>query len=83
MRQGYPIYYISYLLFLLKVGIMVSESSLRQFEMEVGILNFEEELEKFQPSMDVEKVEDVVYNNNLTDLTDIVKELIQDAKGTL
>ena len=62
---------------------MVSESSLRQFEMEVGMLNFEEELEKFQPSMDVEKVEDVVYNNNLTDLTDIVKELIQDAKGTL
>lgn len=47
------------------------------------MLNFEEELEKFQPSMDVEKVEDVVYNNNLADVTDIVKELIQDAKGTL
>lgn len=47
------------------------------------MLNFDEELEKFQPSMDVEKVEDVVYNNNLTDVTDIVKELIQDAKGTL
>ena len=42
-----------------------------------------EELEKFQPSMDVEKVEDVVYNNNLADVTDIVKELIQDSKGTL
>ena len=27
------------------------------------MLNFEEELEKFQPSMDIEKVEDVVYNN--------------------
>ena len=40
------------------------------------MLNFEEELEKFQPSMDVEKVEDVVYNNNLADVTDIVKELI-------
>ena len=35
------------------------------------MLNFEEELEKFQPSMDVEKVEDVVYNNNLADVTDI------------
>ncbi len=46
-------------------------------------LNFEEELEKFQPSMDIEKVEDVVYHNNLADVTDIVKELIQDAKGTL
>lgn len=45
------------------------------------MLNFEEELEKFQPSMDIEKVEDVVYHNNLADVTDIVKELIQDAKG--
>lgn len=47
------------------------------------MLNFEEELKKFQPSMDIEKVEDVVYHNNLADVTDIVKELIQDAKGTL
>ena len=62
---------ISYLLFLLKIGIMNTKG------------NFEEELEKFQPSMDIEKVEDVVYHNNLADVTDIVKELIQDAKGTL
>ena len=47
------------------------------------MLNFEKEHEKFQPRMDVEQVEDVVYNNNLADVTDIVKELIQDAKGTL
>lgn len=45
------------------------------------MLKYEEELAKFQPSPDVEKVEDVVYNNNLTDVIDIVKELIQDAKG--
>ena len=48
-----------------------------------GMLNFDEELAKFQPSLDIEKVEDVVYNNNLADVTDIVKELIQDVKGTL
>ena len=47
------------------------------------MLNFEEELAKFQHSLEVDKVEEVVYNNNLTDITDIVKELIQDAKGTL
>ena len=47
------------------------------------MLNFDEELAKFQPSLDIEKVEDVVYNNNLADVTDIVKELIQDVKGTL
>ena len=38
------------------------------------MLNFEEELEKFQPSMDIEKVEDVVYHNNLADVTDIRRQ---------
>lgn len=47
------------------------------------MLDFEEELEKFQPSMDIEKVEDVVYDSNLTDVTDIVKELIQQSKTTI
>ncbi len=47
------------------------------------MINFEEELEKFEPSLDVEQVESVVNNNNLTDITDIVRELITEAKGTL
>lgn len=47
------------------------------------MLKFEEELEKFQPSPDVEQVEDEVYKNNLTDVTDIVREIIQDARGTI
>ena len=47
------------------------------------MINFDEELEKFQPSLDVEQVEDVVYNNNLTDVTDIVKELLQETKGNI
>ncbi len=47
------------------------------------MLNFEEELAKFEPCQDVEKVEDVVYNNDLPDVTDIIREIIQDAKNTL
>ena len=47
------------------------------------MLDFDKELEKFQPSLDVEQVEDVVYNNNLTYVTDIVKELIQETKGNI
>ena len=47
------------------------------------MLNFEEELAKFEPCKDVEKVEDVVYNNNMTDVTDIIREIVQDAKNTL
>ncbi len=47
------------------------------------MINFEEELNKYEPSLDVEQVENVVNNNNLTDMTDIVRELITEAKGTL
>jgi hypothetical protein len=47
------------------------------------MLDFDEELEKFQPSPDIEKVEDVVYDNNLTDVVDIVKDLIQQTKTKL
>ncbi|MCI9419247.1 MAG: hypothetical protein HFG32_04420 [Eubacterium sp.] len=47
------------------------------------MINFEEELEKYEPSPDVEQVEDVVNNNNLTDVTDIVRELIADARATV
>ena len=47
------------------------------------MLNFEEELAKLEPCKDVEKVEDVVYNNNMTDVTDIIREIVQDAKNTL
>ncbi len=47
------------------------------------MINFEEELEKYEPSLDVEQVESVVNSNNLTDVTDIVRELITEAKGTM
>lgn len=48
------------------------------------MLNFEEELEKYEPSLDVEQVENVVNNNNnLTDMTDIIRELIAEAKTTI
>lgn len=42
------------------------------------MLNFEEELEKFQPSLEIEEAEDVIISNDLTDLTDIIKDLIKD-----
>lgn len=46
------------------------------------MINFEEELEKYEPSPDVEQVENIVNNNNITDVTDIVRELIADARTT-
>lgn len=44
------------------------------------MLNFEEELKKFHPSMDVNEAEDAIYSRDLTDMTDILKELLSEEK---
>ena len=44
------------------------------------MLNFEEELKKFQPSLEVEDIEDAVYQEDLTDMTDILREIIEQTK---
>ena len=41
------------------------------------MLNYEEELKKFQPSVEVEGIEDAVYQEDLTDMTDILREMIE------
>ncbi len=45
------------------------------------MLNFEEELEKFQPSLEIEDAEDLIISTDLTDLTDIIKDLVNDKKN--
>ena len=47
------------------------------------MLDFEEELKKFQPSLEVEEAEESIYNQDLTDMTDILKEMLKDMKGTV
>ena len=41
------------------------------------MLNFEEETKKFKPSLEVEQIEDAVYQEDLTDMTDILREMMQ------
>ena len=41
------------------------------------MLNFEEELKKFKQSLEVEDIEEAVYQEDLTDMTDILKEVMQ------
>lgn len=45
------------------------------------MINFEEELQKFQPSLEVEQAEDAIYNNDLTDVTDIIKDMMREMKN--
>jgi len=40
------------------------------------MLNYEEELKKFKPSLEVDELEDAVYQEDLTDITDILREMM-------
>ena len=44
------------------------------------MLNFEEELKKFKPSLEVEDIEKAVYEEDLTDMTDILREMLEQTK---
>ena len=44
------------------------------------MLNFEEELKKFKPSLEVEDIENAVYQEDLSDMTDILREMIDKKK---
>ena len=44
------------------------------------MLNFEEELKKFQPSLEVEDLEEAIYQEDLTDMTDILREVVEQTK---
>ena len=46
------------------------------------MLNYEEELKKFQPSVEVEDVEDAVYQEDLTDMSDILREMIEQTNNS-
>lgn len=41
------------------------------------MIDFEEELKKFEPSMEIEDAEDAIYNRDLTDMMDILQEMLK------
>ncbi len=44
------------------------------------MIDFNEELKKFQPSLEVEEAEEAIYSHELTDMTDILQEMIKEAR---
>lgn len=44
------------------------------------MLNFEEEIKKFHPSLEIDDAEDAIYNSNMSDITDIMVEMINDIR---
>lgn len=50
---------------------------------DIDMINFEEELKNFQPSLEVEEAEQAIYNHKLTDMTDIMQEMMQEVKRSM
>ena len=44
------------------------------------MLNYDEEVKKFQPSLEVEDIECAVYQEDLSDMTDIIREMMEQTK---
>lgn len=47
------------------------------------MIDFEEELKNFKPSLEVEEAEQAIYNHELTDMTDVLQEMIQEMKRSI
>jgi len=45
------------------------------------MIDFDEELKKYQPIPETGDVEEIVYNKELTDMTDIMKEMLKESKN--
>lgn len=44
------------------------------------MINFEEEIQKFKPSMEIEDAEDAIYSRDMTDMMDVLQQMMQEAK---
>lgn len=45
------------------------------------MIDFEEELKKFEPSMEIEDAEDAIYSRDLTDIMDILQEMLKGSRN--
>lgn len=45
------------------------------------MIDYEEELKKFEPCLDVADAEDAIYDHELTDILDVLQEVLKEAKS--
>ena len=45
------------------------------------MIDYEEELKKFEPCMDVKYTECAIYERELTDILDVLQEVLREAKS--
>ncbi|MCI5793268.1 MAG: hypothetical protein MR011_08410 [Lachnospiraceae bacterium] len=46
------------------------------------MINFQEEIRRFKPSLDVDNIEDAIAGIDLTDMTDLMMQLVENAADT-
>ena len=47
------------------------------------MINYEEELKKFQPCQEADDAENAIYRQDLTDVIDILREILKENNGTV
>ena len=47
------------------------------------MINFEEELKKFHPSLEIEDAEEAIYNQDMTDMADLMVKVVKESKTTV
>ena len=45
------------------------------------MIDYEEELKKFEPCLDVADVEGVIYDREITDIMDVLQEMLREVKS--
>ena len=45
------------------------------------MIDYEEELKKFEPSLDVADVEGAIYDREITDIMDVLQEMLREVKS--
>lgn len=45
------------------------------------MINFEEELKKFHPSLEIEEATDAIYNQDMTDMADLLVNMIKEQRA--
>jgi len=44
------------------------------------MINFEEEIERFKPSLEIESVSETIVKSDLTDMADLMMEIMKEIK---
>ena len=42
------------------------------------MINFDEEIKNYEPSLEIEEAESAIYSHDLTDVTDIIAQLLRE-----